>query len=145
MAKRKTAQHVPHEVKESTQKIWLAGLGALSSAEEQGSKLFKNLVKKGEAYEKKAMGALGDLKQQVGKMTDEAQKSATKAWEKVEGVWDDRVAGTLQRIGVPSKDEISNLTKKVEDLTELVEAKSRRARVRRTAKARKVAAAHRSR
>ena len=41
----------PNELKESVHKIWLAGLGAMSVAEQEGSKLFKNLVEKGEQYE----------------------------------------------------------------------------------------------
>ena len=41
------------EIRETTHKVWLAGLGALSVAEEEGTKLFSNLVDKGRKFEKK--------------------------------------------------------------------------------------------
>ena len=44
-------------VKESVQSVFLAGLGALSLAEEEGSKLFKKLVKKGEKVDLPGFGA----------------------------------------------------------------------------------------
>ena len=39
------------DLKTSMEKVWLAGLGALSQAEKQGDKLFKSLVKRGKKYE----------------------------------------------------------------------------------------------
>lgn len=130
MAKKKIAVEDLHKnMKDSAQKIWLAGLGALATAEEEGGKLFKNLVKRGEAYESKAKGKLEGLRGQVEGVAGKARQSATGAWDRVEEAWDDKVAGTLRRIGVPSKDEISNLTRRVEELTALVESKARNKRV----------------
>jgi len=129
MAKKKIdVEDLQKNVKESAQRIWLAGLGALATAEEEGGKLFKNLVKKGEAYESKAKGKLEGLRDQVGDVAGKARQGATGAWGKVEDAWDDKVAGTLRKIGVPSRDEISNLTRRVEELTALVESKARRKR-----------------
>lgn len=130
MAKKKIAvEEMQKNMKDSAQKIWLAGLGALATAEEEGGKLFKNLVKKGEAYESKAKGKLEGLKDQVEDVAGKARKTATGAWDRVEEAWDDKVAGTLRRIGVPSKDEISHLTRRVEELTAMVESKARNKRV----------------
>ena len=130
MAKKKMdVEDLQKNVKESAQRIWLAGLGALATAEEEGGKLFKNLVKKGEAYESKAKGKLEGLKDQVEDVAGKARKTATGAWDRVEEAWDDKVAGTLRRIGVPSKDEISHLTRRVEELTAMVESKARNKRV----------------
>ncbi|TXI19947.1 MAG: phosphohistidine phosphatase, partial [Ottowia sp.] len=39
-------------IKESTQQIWLAGLGAFAKAQEEGGKMFDALVKEGEAMQK---------------------------------------------------------------------------------------------
>ena len=44
---------VAEKVKESANQIWLAGLGAYAKAEEEGSKLFDNLVHDGEKLETK--------------------------------------------------------------------------------------------
>ncbi|MEL0028223.1 MAG: phasin family protein, partial [Perlucidibaca sp.] len=41
------------DLRKYTQQIWLAGLGAFSRAEEEGGKLFDNLVKIGEELEHK--------------------------------------------------------------------------------------------
>ena len=143
MAKKKIAvEEMRKNMKDSAQKIWLAGLGALATAEEEGGKLFKNLVKKGEAYESKAKGKLEGLKDQVEDVAGKARKTATGAWDRVEEAWDDKVAGTLRRIGVPSKDEISHLTRRVEELTAMVESKARNKRV---AARKKVTASRRAR
>lgn len=143
MAKKKIAvEEMQKNMKDSAQKIWLAGLGALATAEEEGGKLFKNLVKKGEAYESKAKGKLEGLKDQVEDVAGKARKTATGAWDRVEEAWDDKVAGTLRRIGVPSKDEISHLTRRVEELTAMVESKARNKRV---AARKKVTASRRAR
>jgi poly(hydroxyalkanoate) granule-associated protein len=39
------------DVRGSARDIWLAGIGAMAVAEEESSKLFSTLVKKGSAYE----------------------------------------------------------------------------------------------
>lgn len=91
---------------DTARKIWLAGVGALTMAEEEGSKLFKVLVDKGKKNEAMAEFPL------------EAVKTAR---HKVEGMWDkvghgleERVQSALHRIGVPTRDEIVGLTKRVD-------------------------------
>ena len=49
----KKKESVPDEFRKSAHRIWLAGLGALSAAEEEGSKLFHMLVDRGTEYEAK--------------------------------------------------------------------------------------------
>ncbi len=119
MAKKSTTDF-NKEVRESAHKIWLAGLGALATAEEEGNKLFKNLVKKGETFEsrgkKRLEKVLGRFDEAKGKIED-AKGKAESAWEKIGGSFDDKVADTLKRLGVPSRSEIKKLTKRVEELT----------------------------
>lgn len=124
MAKQKSAE-LPKELKESVNKVWLAGLGALALAEEEGSKLFKSLVKKGEDYEVRGKAEFG---KELGKLKDivvEVRGKAGRAIEEVSGKVgdkvDDQVTAALARLGVPSKDEIATLTARVEELTTLVE------------------------
>ena len=40
-------QQMSQRMKDSAQHIWLAGLGAFAKAQEEGSKVFDNLVKEG--------------------------------------------------------------------------------------------------
>ena len=41
------------QVKESAQQIWLAGMGAFSRAQAEGTKVFEALVKEGSSLQKK--------------------------------------------------------------------------------------------
>lgn len=142
------------EIKQNAEKVWLAGLGALAAAEEEGGKLFRGLVKKGESYEKKGLAHFDKLKAKVEGVAEWARDRAEEAWgkvedkvENVEDRFDDRVAVVLRKIGVPSKNEIATLTRRVEELTLLVEKKLKPARPakRATPATRKAATARRKR
>lgn len=108
-------------VKESAQQIWLAGLGAFAKAQEEGNKVFDALVKEGESIQSKTR-QLTDAKiaQVAGK--------AAGTWDRLEQVFEDRVARALGSLGVPSRKDIDKLTKRVAELTavvqELTEAKA---------------------
>ena len=102
-------------VKESAQQIWLAGLGAFAKAQEEGGKVFDALVKEGETIQAKTR-----------KMTDEkiadVAGKATGTWDRLEQVFEDRVARALGSLGVPSKQDIDKLSKRVVDLSAAVQA-----------------------
>lgn len=112
---------LPKELKESAQKIWLAGLGALAVAEQEGSKLFKNLVKKGEEYEAKGKGRAEKLRADLDEQVGKAKNKATETWSKLEETVDEKVTAALHRMGVPSKDEIQKLSRRVEELNASIE------------------------
>jgi poly(hydroxyalkanoate) granule-associated protein len=68
-------------VKESSTQIWLAGLGAFSKAQEEGSKVFEALVKEGAGLQKKvrkfADAQVADVTNEVsGKITEATSKAA---------------------------------------------------------------------
>jgi len=128
-------------VKDSANKIWLAGLGAFAMAEEEGGKLFKNLVAKGKDFEEvgreqltKAREKVEELaesaKEKLESATGEVRGKAGEAWEKVEEGWDDRMSRAMHRLGVPTRDEISRLTRRIEDLTQLVQQQAKTHRTR---------------
>ncbi|MEE8138280.1 MAG: phasin family protein [Thermoanaerobaculia bacterium] len=132
MAEKSTTDDFQKGARESAHRIWLAGLGALASAEEEGTKLFKSLVEKGENYEFRGKERLDKV---LGKF-EEAKGKAEAAWEKVGGSFEDKVADTLKRLGVPSRDEIKKLTKRVEELTlkvDRLKPKTSASKVRKTA------------
>lgn len=93
------------KVVDSVRNIWLAGLGAAVMAQEEGSKLFDTLVHKGEEVEKKGGSPLTMVKDK-----------ATDAWDNVTQKIDDQVGGSLRRMGVPTREEIATLTKRVDAL-----------------------------
>lgn len=110
-----TESQLASTVKESAQQIWLAGLGAFAKAQEEGGKVFDALVKEGESIQSKTR-----------KMTDEriAQVAGKAAgtWDRLEQVFEDRVARALGSLGVPSKQDIDRLSKRVVDLSAAVQA-----------------------
>jgi poly(hydroxyalkanoate) granule-associated protein len=113
MAKnKKKSKNIQYEVKEQAHKIWLAGLGALAMAEEEGGKVFRSLVERGESIEvrgreqmEKARGAVSGVK-----------VVAESYLETFERTLDEKVSGVISRLGVPTKNEIDTLSGKVEDL-----------------------------
>jgi poly(hydroxyalkanoate) granule-associated protein len=114
MAQKKDMQN---DLAQSAHKIWLAGLGAVAMAEEEGEKLFKNLVEKGQGLESRGKEQVGKAKDAVGGVKTVAESY----WETFEKTLDRQITGVLHRIGVPTKDEIGTLTKKVEELTDAID------------------------
>ncbi|NND44371.1 MAG: phasin family protein [Xanthomonadales bacterium] len=115
-------------VMESAREIWLAGLGAFSVAQqesgkllEQGSKLFDKLVSEGSKLEKQtrstAKGAANGIKGGVESRVDAVRQQASDNWDKLEGVFEDRVARVLGRLGVPTADDVNKLSARVQQLS----------------------------
>ena len=100
-------------VKESAHQIWLAGLGAYSKAQEEGTKVFDALVKEGEAIQKKTRKV---AEEKIAIVTTKT----TGTWDRLEQVFEDRVARALSSLGVPSKKDIDKLSKRVAELTAVV-------------------------
>ena len=140
MAKKKPPKG---ELRASAEKVWLAGLGAVATAEEEGGKAFKALVKKGQKYQKSFKKPVGEAKKTVEDTDSGVRGRAGKTWKKVENDFDQQVTMALHRLGVPTRKEIADLTRRVEILTRRLEgapatAKKTAAR-KRTAKKKKVA------
>ncbi len=142
-AARKTSAN---QAQDYAHEIWLAGLGAFSMAQEEGGKIFKQgskaiddtrskvmgessklfdrLVKEGSKLENKGRklasdtvgGVRGDVESRVGKVRESAQSN----WDKLEKVFEQRVARALSRLGVPTSDEINELSKRVAELNKRV-------------------------
>ena len=109
---------------DSSRNIWLAGLGAFSRAQAEGMRMFESLVKQGEALESKTRRAASD--------TAAAARGAAKAkvrevkdgvggtWDKLEQVFEARVARALTKLGVHSKADVEHLSQRVDALSEAV-------------------------
>lgn len=106
-------------ITEPAEHIWLAGLGAMATAEEQGSKLFESLMKKGKVVQKHNTARLDDLKDRV----KDLRSMPGNAMEKINENVDSGMAAVLHRLGVPTKREIGALTRRVEELTRSLEKK----------------------
>ena len=101
-------------IRESAQQIWLAGLGAFAKAQQEGNKVYDALIREGEAIQKKTRKVTED------KVTEMAAK-ATGTWDKLEQVFENRVARSLHSLGVPTKDDVATLGKRVAELKAAVD------------------------
>jgi poly(hydroxyalkanoate) granule-associated protein len=97
-------------IKNSANQIWLAGLGAFAKAQEEGVKAFEALVKQGEAVQGRAKKAADE------KIAD-VKAQASGQWDKLEQVFEERVARALHSLSVPTKKDIDALGRRVSELT----------------------------
>lgn len=72
----KKAQKNGSELKETANKVWLAGLGALATAGEEGGKLFDKLAARGESFETDGKEQMDKMKAQAEKVADRAKTKA---------------------------------------------------------------------
>ena len=130
------ATNIAAPVVDSAREIWLAGLGAFSVAQseggkmiEQGNKLFEKLVSEGVKLEKKtrnvAETAVGDIKGEVESKVGAVRKQAVDNWDKLESIFENRVARVLGQLGVPTADEVNKLSARVQTLSRKVTAMSK--------------------
>jgi poly(hydroxyalkanoate) granule-associated protein len=109
---------------DAAHKVWLAGLGALATAGQEGEKLFKTLVTRGERLEKKLDPAVGKAGTGMRNTVAEVRDRAGRTIDSIQTTIDDSVSSTLHRLGVPTRKEIAELSKRVEKLTRVVEGSS---------------------
>lgn len=120
---------------ESARDIWLAGLGAFNVAQqegykvlEEGSKIFDKLVAEGSKIEaktrKEVQGAVSDIRSEVESrvvgakhQAEAVRKQAVDNWDKLERIFEERVARSLTKLGIPSQDDVNKLSARVSQLT----------------------------
>lgn len=106
---------------DTAQQIWTAGVGALARAQGEGTDMFEALVKKGinlEAQTRKlANGKVDVVRGAVEDRVENVREKATDTWDRMEKVFEDRVQRALTRLGVPTREDLASLIKRVEGLT----------------------------
>ena len=111
-------------VKAQAHEIWLAGLGAFSKAQQEGGKMFQTLVDDGVNMQRNAQKAAeAKIAEAAEKMTTMAQQftqqasvlgqKATGQWDRLESIFEERVAKALTRMGVPQADALAALEARV--------------------------------
>lgn len=107
-------------IMESAQQIWLAGLGAFAKAQEQGGAMFETLLKEGSHLEQKtrklATGKVDNVRDAVESGVTQVRERTQETWDRLEQVFEDRVARALAKLGVPGKKELDDLLKRVDEL-----------------------------
>jgi len=123
--------------------VFLAGLGAMSNAQKAGAKTFEALVKQGEEFRNKASvrtdALIGDVQDAIRNMTSEAESKTTGLLNKVRDVskldnlysaFDSRVADAMDRLNVPSKNDIDAINKKLNKIMKLLDEQKKPASAR---------------
>jgi poly(hydroxyalkanoate) granule-associated protein len=115
------AEQLSRGLADSAQQIWLAGVGAFQRAQHEGSKLFDALVKEGSTIEtatrKLATGRVDAVRDAVEERVGTVRERAVDTWDRLEKVFEERVQRALTRLGVPSREDLVELTERVDQLT----------------------------
>ncbi len=112
-------------VKDSAQQIWQAGLAAFTKAQAEGSKAFEALVKEGVAIQRKTQAAaeekLSEATNRMSNMATDISSKAAGQWDKLENIFEERVAKALNKLGVPSAKDVSALIARIDELNHSVQ------------------------
>lgn len=107
-------------IKDSAQQIWLAGLGAFSKAQAEGGKAFEVLVKEGLSIQRKTQAVaeerISEATSRVSSMANDISSKAAGKWDKLESLFEERVAKALGTLGVPTARDIEALMARIDEL-----------------------------
>ena len=107
-------------VKDSAQQIWQAGLGAFAKAQAEGTRAFEALVKEGTALQRKTQAAaeerITEAADRMTHMASDISSRATGHWDKLENIFEERVAKALNKLGVPSAKDVNALIARIDEL-----------------------------
>ena len=132
-ADKASTPHLASAVKESAQQIWLAGLGAFAKAQEGGGKMYESLMKEGLSIQRKTQAAaeekISEATSKMANMAGDIQSKAGQQWDKLENIFEDRVAKALNKLGVPSAKDVDALIARIDELNKSVQKMSPKAPV----------------
>ncbi len=110
----------PNDLKGSAQHIWLAGLGAFSKVQAEGGKVFETLVKDGlnlqRKTQKEAEERLAEAASRLSNMGTGWPGQTLGPMDKLETIFEDRVAKALHKLGMPSAQDLAALVARVDEL-----------------------------
>ena len=121
-----TVTRTAETLNETARDVWLAGLGAFSRAQKESQKTFDSLVKDGQNFEKKTRKDVNarvvSIRKTVEDRVTSVRKQTTGRFDKLEDLFEARVARVLARLGIPTADDINTLSRRVERLNKEVKA-----------------------
>jgi poly(hydroxyalkanoate) granule-associated protein len=94
--------------------LWLAGLGAVAGAEEEGRELFDRLVERGRPLEKRQ-------KQAAGAVADRAQRTARDLGKLLQDTVSYESRGMLKRLNVMTREDVKILSARLETLSRKID------------------------
>ncbi len=149
---KKKASTASAEIADHLENVFLAGLGALSTASEIGAKTFESLVNQGEEYRAKASKNTEQFIEEVQDAVREASENAqskasglldqvreTSKVDRLQSVFDGRIDDAMRRLGVPTQKDVDALNANLDQLIEMVESRQGKPASKTATKKRKVA------
>lgn len=122
----KNVEKAADNIADKAREIWLAGLGALSAVEEEGSKFYNNLVDRGAEFEKRGKKQVDSIYKDINDRFKDLEKRITDTYGKAEDKVEDNMAHLVKKMGVPSREEVKDLSSKVEKLMKKVDELSKK-------------------
>ena len=99
--------------------IWLAGLGALASAQAnaqaEGTKAFEALVQQGLQMQERTQALAKEQWNEAAQRIAETAGAAG-SWDRLGGIFEGRVARALASLGMPAASEMAELRQRVQAL-----------------------------
>src|SRR5690554_6354537 len=113
-----------NQVKEPAKNIYLACMGAMSMAQkeavkvyEKGSKesqkMFKDLIKEGKNSQKQSNTTVEETTSSAEKKANRLKAYTNELMEKVDRVFEARVENALQKLDIPTDNDMDKLSKKI--------------------------------
>lgn len=124
--------HKHPDFDETARQIWQGGLDALARAQAQGSQVLDALVQEGLAMQRRTQAMAGSMaektqaafNQKLGEnFGEKLSDNLGQQWSKLEGLFEERVARTLQRLGLPNAQELQALQDRIARLEAAVEVR----------------------
>jgi poly(hydroxyalkanoate) granule-associated protein len=133
-SRRKTARKGKADPLKET---WSAALGALQSAQDEAERQIRSVLKKNKISAKDASGVVKELRKRLEKERAKAvkqlegrvntlQKTVTKEKKAMGRMVDRAVKNALATFNIPSRQEIAQLTRKVDQLSKKIDSFARR-------------------
>ncbi|NBX54461.1 MAG: poly granule associated protein [Betaproteobacteria bacterium] len=126
MARTAAPAHDPDTLKDhirdSANHIWLAGLGAFAKAQQEGGKVFESLIKDGLQLQRQtqqvAEEKIAQATHTMNTLASQFTERASGSWDRLETLFEQRVAKALQRLDWPSPQEVATLHARITALEE---------------------------
>jgi len=123
--------------------ILQAGMSAVAKAQQEMGRVFEALEKEGGNLQRKTQAIaeekLGAVTSRVTNVAGDVQAKAGQQWDKLESIFEERVAKALNKLGVPSSKDVDALIKRIDTLSAQVAKLSKGAAPAKAAAAKPVA------
>ena len=106
---------------EVARQIWLAGLGVMVTTGEEGARLFHELVERGRQAEPELNENWNRVRAEVVRRVQSLPRPPLRLVSSGPET-EERLRERLQQLGVPSREEIADLTRRMEEISTQIEA-----------------------